>query len=100
MHMNVNDTLDYCKRVTKDLIFNVNVPSPPNLYTTTWKNIGQLDNKGFEATLSYDVFKGKTLNWTTGGTYSRYDIVLSKLDESLKGSYVGATNLGTPGQEA
>jgi TonB-linked SusC/RagA family outer membrane protein len=93
-------SLDYFNRKTKDLIFNVTVPSPPNLYTTTWKNIGQLDNNGFEATVNYDVLKGKGLNWTTGGTYSRYHIVLEKLDESLKGSYVGAANLGTPGQEA
>ena len=93
-------TFDYFNRKTKDLIFNVTVPSPPNLYTTTWKNIGELDNEGFEATLSYDVMRGKELNWTTGATYSSYHITLTKLDESLKGSYVGATNLGTPGQEA
>jgi iron complex outermembrane receptor protein len=93
-------TFDYFNRKTKDLIFNVTVPSPPNLYTTTWKNIGQLDNDGFEATVNYDVFKGRELNWNTGVTYSSYNVVLAKLDESLKGSYVGATNLGTPGQEA
>jgi iron complex outermembrane receptor protein len=96
----LSGTFDYFKRETKDLIFNVTVPSPPNLYTTTWKNIGQLDNNGFEATLNFDVLKGKGLSWTTGVTYSSYDIVLTELDESLKGSYVGATNLGTPGQEA
>jgi len=96
----LNGTFDYFNRKTRDLIFNVTVPSPPNLYTTTWKNIGQLNNTGFEATVNYDVVKGTGLNWTTGVTYSRYHIVLAKLDESLKGSYVGATNLGTPGQEA
>jgi len=100
LNSRLTGTLDYFNRKTKDLIFNVTVPSPPNLYTTTWKNIGQLDNSGFEATVNYDVLKGNGLNWTTGATYSRYHIVLAKLDESLKGSYVGATNLGTPGQEA
>ena len=100
MNSRLSGTFDYFNRKTKDLIFNVTVPSPPNLYTTTWKNIGQLDNDGFEATVNYDVFKGRELNWTTGVTYSKYHIVLAKLDESLKGSYVGATNLGTPGQEA
>jgi TonB-dependent starch-binding outer membrane protein SusC len=100
LNSRLTGTFDYFNRKTKDLIFNVTVPSPPNLYTTTWKNIGQLDNSGFEATVNYDVLKGNALNWTTGATYSRYHIVLAKLDESLKGSYVGATNLGTPGQEA
>jgi len=100
LNSRLTGTFDYFNRKTRDLIFNVTVPSPPNLYTTTWKNIGQLDNSGFEATANYDVLKGRALNWTTGATYSRYHIVLAKLDESLKGSYVGATNLGTPGQEA
>ncbi|HEY6975369.1 MAG TPA: SusC/RagA family TonB-linked outer membrane protein [Chitinophagaceae bacterium] len=93
-------TFDYYSRSTKDLIFLVTVPSPPNLYTQTWKNIGQLDNDGFEASLSYDVIRGKNFSWTTGANYSHYHIVLTKLDSTLKGSYVGATNLGTPGQEA
>jgi TonB-linked SusC/RagA family outer membrane protein len=93
-------TFDYFSRSTKNLIFLVTVPSPPALYTTTWKNIGQLDNKGYEFSLNYDVLKGKELSWNSGVTYSHYHIVLTKLDSSLKGSYVGATNLGTPGQEA
>lgn len=93
-------TFDYFARKTKDLIFLVTVPSPPALYTQTWKNIGQLDNKGFEASINYDVIKGRDFSWSTGATYSHYHIVLTKLDSSLKGSYVGATNLGTPGQEA
>ena len=100
LNSRLTGSFDYYNRSTKDLIFNVTVPSPPNLYTTTWKNIGQLDNNGFELTVNYDVFKGEGLNWTTAANFSRYDIVLTKLDESLKGSYVGATNLGTPGQEA
>jgi iron complex outermembrane receptor protein len=100
LNSRLTGSFDYFSRKTKDLIFNVTVPSPPNLYTTTWKNIGQLDNSGFEATLNYDVLKGKGLNWTTGAMYSRYHIFLAKLDESLSGSFVGATNLGTPGQEA
>ena len=93
-------TLDYFNRKTKDLIFNVTVPSPPALYNNTWKNIGELSNKGFEAAVNYDVIRNKDFTWSTGATYSRFHIVLSKLDSSLKGSYVGATTLGTPGQEA
>ena len=93
-------TLDYYNRKTSDLIFNVTVPSPPALYNNTWRNIGQLSNKGFEVALNYDVLKSREFTWNTGITYTHFHIVLTKLDESLKGSYVGATNLGTPGQEA
>jgi iron complex outermembrane receptor protein len=95
-------TIDYFIRKTDDLIFNVTVASPPALFTNTWKNIGLLDNQGIEVALNYDVIKSSSssFSWTTGGQFSSYDVFLAKLDESLKGSYVGATNLGTPGQEA
>lgn len=96
-------SFDYFNRKTTDLIFNVTVPSPPALFTNTWKNIGELSNHGVELTLAYDVLKPASVtafSWNTGVNFSTYKIELTKLDESLKGSYVGATNLGTPGQEA
>lgn len=98
----LSGTIDYFIRKTTDLIFNVTVPSPPALFNNTWKNIGELSNKGLEFAINYDVIKSNSssFGWTAGVNFSSYDIVLTKLDESLKGSYVGATNLGTPGQEA
>ena len=38
--------------------------------------------------------------WNTGFNYSTSHVVLKSLDPSLAGSYVGASNLGSPGQEA
>lgn len=96
----LNGSFDYYNRQTKDLIFNVTVPSPPNLFNNTWKNIGVLDNHGIEITLNYDVFRKQDFTWTTGVVYTTYNVFLKELDESLKGQYVGSTNLGTPGQEA
>ena len=93
-------TIDYYTRNTSDLIFNVTVPVPPNLATTTWLNIGELKSSGFEFALSYDVFKGGNFSWNTGGNLSTYNVKLARLDPKVAGSFVGATNLGTPGQEA
>ena len=93
-------SFDYFNRKTTDLIFDVTVPSPPALFNNTWKNIGELSNSGVELALSYEAIKTPDFSWTPGGNISSYHVVLSKLDQSLKGSYVGATNLGTPGQEA
>ncbi|WP_459063215.1 SusC/RagA family TonB-linked outer membrane protein [Flavitalea flava] len=90
-------TFDYFNRKTSDLIFDLTVPSPPNLNPTTWKNIGEITNHGFELSLNYDVLAHSRLTWTTAVNYSSYHIVLSKLDESLKNSYVGASSLGSPG---
>jgi TonB-dependent starch-binding outer membrane protein SusC len=99
LNSRLTGTIDYYNRKTKDLIFNVTVPSPPALFNTAWKNVGDLTGKGYEIAINYDVFKQKKLTWTTGINYSHNHIVLSRLDESA-GSYIGASNLGSPGQEA
>jgi TonB-linked SusC/RagA family outer membrane protein len=96
----LNGTLDYYNRTTSDLIFNVTVPAPPALFNKEWKNIGELTSHGFEVALNYDVVKKKDITWNTGINFSTFSVVLTKLDPSLKGQYVGATNLGSPGQEA
>lgn len=93
----LSGTFDYFNRDTKNLIFDLTVPSPPNLNPTTWKNIGEIKNYGFEVSLNFDVIKKQNFTWTTGGNYSSYHLVLAKLDESLDNSYVGAAILGSPG---
>jgi iron complex outermembrane receptor protein len=93
-------TFDYYNRKTTDLIFNVTVPSPPALFNRAWKNIGDLTGKGFEIALNYEVIrKSNKFNWTTGINFSHNHVVLTRLDASA-GSYIGETNLGSPGQEA
>jgi TonB-linked SusC/RagA family outer membrane protein len=93
-------TMDYYNRKTGDLIFNVTVPSPPALFNRAWKNIGDMTGKGFELALNYEVIsKTNKFNWTTGANFSTNHVVLTRLDPSA-GSYIGETNLGSPGQEA
>ncbi|MBC7829482.1 MAG: SusC/RagA family TonB-linked outer membrane protein [Chitinophagaceae bacterium] len=93
----LSGSFDYYSRRTKDLIFNLTVPSPPNLNPTTWQNIGEIENNGIELSLSYDIVRQKALVWTSSLNYATYNITLAKLDESLKDSYVGASSLGSPG---
>jgi len=93
-------TIDYFRRTTSNLIFNATVPVPPNLVSTTWENIGTMSSNGFEFLINYDVLRGQRLSWTSSVNFSRAHVVLSKLDPTLAGSYVGASNLGSPGQEA
>ena len=95
----LSGTIDWYTRKTSDLIFNVTVPSPPALFPQEWKNVGDLTGKGYEIALNYDVLKQKKLTWTTGFNYAHNHVVLTRLDPSA-GSYIGASNLGSPGQEA
>ena len=90
-------TIDYYNRTTSDLLFNVTVPVPPNAANNTWENIGTLKSYGFEFSLSYDLVRNNQFTWTTAANFSTYHVNLAKLN--IPNAYVGATNLGTPGQE-
>lgn len=97
----LSGTADYYNRTTSDLIFNVTVPVPPNLANRTWKNVGTLTSNGFEMALNYDVIPKGDFTWKTGANFSTNHTKLSKLSADIApGSYIGETNLGTPGQEA
>jgi len=96
----LSGSADYFRRTTSNLIFNATVPVPPNLVSTTWENIGTLQSTGFEFMINYDLLKRQKFSWTTSLNFSRAHVVLTKLDPTLAGSYVGASNLGSPGQEA
>ncbi len=92
-------SVDYYNRSTKDLLFNATVAVPPNQTDKTWMNIGTLENKGVEVLLAYDVIKNGDFNWNTAANFSTFSIKLASLNKNLAGSYVGASNLGSPGQE-
>lgn len=92
-------SIDYYTRKTSDLLFNATVPVPPFPTNRMWMNIGTLKNTGFEFLLAYDVLKKKDFTWNTSVNFSTYNIVLESLNKDLAGNVVGASNLGSPGQE-
>lgn len=58
-------TVEGYNSVTSDLLFEVGVPVPPNLFPTTWKNVGELETTGLEFDLGYDAVQGDAFSWTT-----------------------------------
>ncbi|RZK47356.1 MAG: SusC/RagA family TonB-linked outer membrane protein [Pedobacter sp.] len=93
-------SIDYYSRNTNDLLFNATVPVPPFPTSSRWMNIGTLKNTGVEFLIGYDVVKGSTFEWNTSVNFSTFNIELSKLNKDLAGTVIGASNLGSPGQEA
>jgi len=92
-------SLDYYTRNTSDLLFNATVPVPPNPTDRKWMNIGTLENKGFEFVIGYDVIKSKNFTWNTSVNFSTIKVKLKELNKDLAGTVIGASNLGSPGQE-
>jgi len=66
----VSGSFDLYDRKTKDLLFNYSVPSPPYLYNTILANVGEMSNKGLEASLNFTVFQTHKFLWKTGFNYS------------------------------
>ena len=89
-------TGDYFSTVNKDLLLNVNV-SQVTGYTTALVNIGQVNNKGWEVTVSSDNVKGK-FEWTTDFNISSYKNEVIKLgpegDPIISGGHI--TQIGSP----
>jgi len=97
-------SFDYYTRTTTDLLFEYEVPVPPNLYSTAWMNLGELANSGLELTLSWNAIQSGDFSYSTTITptyYLRNDLV------SLSGTFGGAElnygvrdlgAMGAPGQ--
>ncbi len=60
----LSGTIEYYKRHTDDLLYNYPVPVPPYLYSTIAANVGSMENKGIEFTLTGDVIRKPNLRWT------------------------------------
>lgn len=57
-------TADYYRKKTTDLLYNVAIPNASG-YSSMLKNIGSVENKGFELSLESDNITTRAFNWTT-----------------------------------
>ena len=98
----LSGTIDYYTRNTDDLLLTVNVPVPPNLYQQTLVNIGELQNQGFELSLSYLAIDKPNMTWTTSANFATMStkvVSLSKGGLSVgEGGVLYRANMGSPGQ--
>ena len=64
-------SFDYYRKVTSDLLLNVQVPAAAGFGNSNpLQNIGEVENKGFEISLSSANIQGK-FTWTTDFNYSK-----------------------------
>jgi TonB-dependent starch-binding outer membrane protein SusC len=100
----VYGSFDYYTNTTKDLLVQIQVPVPPNIYGYTLMNLGRLRNSGLELTINLNLLKKSDFSYIVSITpfYSLED----KLG-SLSGTYNGQVIrygvqdlgiMGVPGQ--
>ncbi|TCD08300.1 SusC/RagA family TonB-linked outer membrane protein [Pedobacter frigidisoli] len=81
----ISGTIDAFTATTDNLLFGYTVPQPPFPYPNITANVGSLENKGLELTLSYDVIKTENTVLTLAGNGS----LLKNKVLSLSGSIAG-----------
>ncbi|MDR2292566.1 MAG: TonB-dependent receptor [Prevotellaceae bacterium] len=93
--LNVN--FDFYNRRTTDLLYTYSVPVPPNLYSSTFANVGTIDNKGVELTLSGTPYVSKDFKWNVIGTFSHNTNKLVSFSNDIYA--MDALNLGYFGDD-
>ncbi len=95
-------TFDWYTRTTKDLLLDVNVPVPPNLFNTTLINIGELKNNGVELALNFAAVNNSNFSWTPGVNFATFNtevVSLTSGDLSFgEGGQLFRAPMGAPGQ--
>lgn len=87
--------VEYYEKTTSDLIFEIDVPVPPNLFPSSFLNVGEIENKGFEVTLGYDVIRAADASWNSGLTFTTYEVNLNRFESDVA-RFIA--NVGAPGQ--
>jgi TonB-linked SusC/RagA family outer membrane protein len=71
-------SLEYYNTQTTDFLLD-RLLSGVSGFSVTRFNIGEVENKGFEATLNADIIRGQDFQWSAGLTYSRNNNKITKL---------------------
>ena len=79
----IHGSLDVYVKTTHDLLYYYRVPMPPNLYSTTLANVGDMRNVGVELMIEAIPVQTKDFEWTTTLTASHNANKLLSLSNDL-----------------
>lgn len=81
--------VDYYNKQTSDLLLSTPIPATSG-YTSQFRNVGKLENKGVELVLNYQVVKTSDLSISVGGNFAANRNKITKL-------YGSTTQIGPTG---
>ena len=79
----LSGSIDYYHKTTSDMLYDYAVPSPPNLYTSTYANVGEMRNTGFEILINAVPIRTKDFEWNTSFTLQHNSNKLLSLSNDL-----------------
>lgn len=93
---------EYYSRKTEALLWDFDVPQPPNLANKTWTNVGDLRNSGVELLVNWKAVDQGDFTYTTTLTSTYYiENKIVSLSDSANGFNFGVRDIagmGAPGQ--
>ncbi|SHF92274.1 TonB-linked outer membrane protein, SusC/RagA family [Mariniphaga anaerophila] len=66
----LSGSIDVYDRLTADLLYNYQVPTPPYLFGSLLTNVGDMSNKGIEVALNSNIINKTNFKWTTSLNFS------------------------------
>jgi TonB-linked SusC/RagA family outer membrane protein len=88
---------DWYVRNVSDMLYNINAPQPPMVHETIMKNIGNLQNKGWEFELGGDVVQSKNFTYSSVMRLSRNTTRLKNIGLG-DSEYIDQVKFPSPGQ--
>ena len=82
----INFAFDYYWKQTRDLLYSATLP-PSSGFSSMLRNIGRIDNKGFEISINTVNMKGK-VNWTTSLNISSNKSIVKDLGTDVYGNKI------------
>ena len=79
----ITGSIEWYNKRTKDLLYTYEVPQPPYLVGTILANVGELTNKGLEATLNATIIQNDKVNWSTNLTFATNTQKIEKLSNQV-----------------
>jgi len=92
-------SIDYYQKHTTNLLNQVPVPAGSNFSPSLIRNIGTMDNWGWEGSVGVVAIDNKDMHWDFGfnATFNRSKITQLSLDDGPNSDYIGATVGGISG---
>lgn len=81
----LSGTIDYYTRRISDLLWNYTVPVPPNVYPTTYANVGVISNKGVEISLTGAIVNSANFKWESTVLYAANQNKLVSFSDAPRG---------------
>lgn len=96
LNSRISGQLDYYIKQTSDLLLNVNLPGTTGVARTQTRNVGDLENKGFEIVINTENLVGD-FKWSTSFNFARNENKITNLgDQVIEGSFFSRAMEGEP----